>query len=132
MPGRPVADAIAAVPILSALASRISAAGLVSELNHRPHVTVFAPVNAALGKPPGPVNLDKLDETVLRYHVVPDRLTPDRLVGTHTTLQGGPLSVARGDSHVRVNASAGLICTRVEAANGSLYLIDALLTPPPR
>jgi uncharacterized surface protein with fasciclin (FAS1) repeats len=124
---QPVADAIAEVPSLSTLASGFSEAGLTAELNNRPRVTVFAPVNDALSKLSGPVTLDA---SILRYHVVPERLTPDRLVGTHRTLQGGRLSVVRADSHVRVNATAGLICTRVEAANGNVYLIDALLTPP--
>lgn len=171
---RGVADAIAAVPSLSALAGGIRSAGLVAELNRRPQVTLFAPTNEALAKlsgplsdplsnplsdtqggplsrtpadplsdplggtlsgtpadplsgtPAGPVTLD---QTTLRYHVVPERLTPERLIGTHRTLHGALLSVVRAAAHVQVNAAAGVICTRVQAANGNVYLIDAVLTP---
>jgi uncharacterized surface protein with fasciclin (FAS1) repeats len=60
---------------------------------------------------------------------VPERLAPDRLLGTHRTLHGAPLTVVRSAAHVLVNAAAGVICTRVRAANGNVYLIDAALTP---
>lgn len=128
LPGQAVADAITTVPSLATFAAGINSAGrLAAEMNGVPQITVFAPVDEAFAKTPGPV---RLDEAILRYHMVPKHLTPDRLVGTHRTLQGGQLSVARGSANVRVNATAGLICTRMEAANGSVYLIDTLLTPP--
>jgi len=127
LPGQGVADAIAEVANLSTVASGISSAGLAAELNGLPQVTVFAPANEAFRRLPDHA---QVDGSILRYHAVPKRLGPDRIVGTHPTLHGAQLSIARGDGHVRVNATAALICTRVEAANGNVYLIDALLTPP--
>ena len=123
---RAAGDAIAAIPSLSALAAGISAADLANELNRRPQVTIFAPTNEAVAKVSGKITLDV---AILRYHVVPQRLAPERLLGTHRTLHGTSLSVVRSASHVQVNATAGLICTRVQVANGNVYLIDALLTP---
>jgi uncharacterized surface protein with fasciclin (FAS1) repeats len=126
MPDRPVAEAISRVPNLSTLSDGIGATGLTAELNGAPQVTVFAPVNEAFRKLSGPITFDP---QVLKYHVVPERLASDRLVGSHRTWQGGELSVAGGGAHFRVNTTAGLICTRIEAANGNIYLIDAVLAP---
>jgi uncharacterized surface protein with fasciclin (FAS1) repeats len=123
---RAMADAIAAVPSLSTFSGGIGAAGLTDELNRRPRVTVFAPTDEALRELPGPVTLET---SILLYHMVPQRLAAENLIGTHQTLHGATLSVVRSGSRVLVNAAAGLICQRVRAANGSVYLVDAPLTP---
>jgi len=128
MPDRPVAAAISRVPNLSTLTGGIDATGLAAELDGAPQVTVFAPANEAFDKLGEPQAVT-FDPAVLRYHVVPQRLAPDQLVGTHRTLHGGELSVAGGGARFKVNATAGLICTRIQAANGNVYLIDTVLTP---
>lgn len=119
--GETVPAAIARTPNLSTLNSALSATGLAEGLGRAAEVTVFAPADEALAGQP---SLD-----VLRYHVVPRRLNPDQLAGAHQTLQGGTVDVARQGAGFRLNAQAGLICTRMQAANGNVYLIDAVLTP---
>lgn len=119
--GETVPAAIARTPNLSTLNGALTATGLAEGLDGAAEVTVFAPADEAFdGRP----TLD-----VLRYHVVPRRLNPDQLAGAHQTLHGGTIEVARQGAGFRVNAHAGLICTRMQAANGNVYLIDAVLTP---
>jgi uncharacterized surface protein with fasciclin (FAS1) repeats len=66
--------------------------------------------------------------TVLTYHVVPGRLAPDALAGTHTTLQGGDLTVEGADDAFTVNG-ANVVCGNVQTANATVYIIDAVLLP---
>jgi len=132
----PVATAASANPLLSTLVTAVTAAGLVDTLNTAEDITVFAPTNdaftaldpatlaAALADPTG------LLTTVLTYHVVPGRIAPDALEGTHTTLQGADLTVAvSGDTFI-VNGTANVICGNVQTANATVYIIDGVLLPP--
>jgi len=131
----PVATAASANPILSTLVTAVTAAGLGDTLNGAEDITVFAPTNdaftaldpatleAALADPTG------LLTTVLTYHVVPGRLSPDMLAGTHPTLQGGELTVEGMGDAFTVNG-ANVVCGNVQTANATVYLIDAVLLPP--
>ena len=79
----PVATAASNNPVLSTLVGAVGAAGLGDTLNNAENITVFAPVNdafaavdpatlsAAMADPTG------LLTTVLTYHVVGERLSPD-------------------------------------------------------
>ncbi len=131
----PVATAASNNPALSTLVTAVKEAGLVDSLNTADGITVFAPTNdafAALDK----ATLDKamadpkgLLTTVLTYHVVPGMLTPADLAGTHTTLQGGTLTVAGSGEDFTVNSSAKVVCGNVPTANATVYLIDNVLLP---
>ena len=132
----PVATAASANPLLSTLVAAVTAAGLGDTLNTTEDITVFAPTNdaftaldpaslaAAMADPTG------LLTTVLTYHVVPGRIAPDALEGTHATLQGSDLTVAvSGDTFI-VNGTANVICGNVQTANATVYIIDGVLLPP--
>ena len=132
----PVATAASNNPVLSTLVTAVTAAGLGDTLNTAQDITVFAPSNdafaamdkatmdSAMADPKG------LLTTVLTYHVVPGRLTPDQLAGTHETLQGGTLEVTGSGESFTVNGSAMVVCGNVQTANATVYIIDGVLLPP--
>jgi uncharacterized surface protein with fasciclin (FAS1) repeats len=67
--------------------------------------------------------------TVLTYHVVPGRLSPDEIAGTtQTTVQGGDVEVTGSGDELQVN-DASVICGGVQTANATVYLIDAVVMP---
>jgi uncharacterized surface protein with fasciclin (FAS1) repeats len=132
----PVATAASNNEALSTLVTAVGAAGLGETLNTTDDLTVFAPTNdafaaldkatldAALADPEG------LLTTVLTYHVVPGRLSPDQLAGTHETLQGGTIEVAGSGEAFTVNDTAKVVCGNVQTKNATVYIIDGVLLPP--
>ena len=66
---------------------------------------------------------------ILSYHVVTGQLSPGQLDGTHTTLEGGTLTVAGGNDAFTVNGTAHVVCGDIHVANATLYLIDMVLEP---
>ncbi len=131
----PVATAASHNPVLSTLVTAVGKAGLVDSLNSAQGITVFAPINDAFAKLPK-ATLDKalgdpkgLLSTVLTYHVVPGRLTPEQLPGMHKTLEGATLDVTGSGDSFSVNGSAKVVCGNVQTANATVYLIDGVLLP---
>ncbi len=135
MAAEPVATAASANPLLSTLVTAVTEAGLVDTLNSAEDITVFAPSNdafeamdqdvmkKAMADPKG------LLSTVLTYHVVPGKLSPQDVVGTHKTLQGGELTVAKDGEDFVVDTNAKVICGNVQTANATVYIIDQVLMP---
>ena len=131
----PVATAASNNEALSTLVTAVGAAGLGETLNTTDDLTVFAPTNdafaaldkatldAALADPKG------LLTTVLTYHVVPGRLSPDQLAGTHETLQGGTIEVTGSGEEFTVNGTAKVVCGNVQTKNATVYIIDGVLLP---
>jgi uncharacterized surface protein with fasciclin (FAS1) repeats len=131
----PVATAASHNPVLSTLVTAVTKAGLGDSLNTAAGITVFAPINDAFGKLPK-ATLDKalgdpkgLLTTVLTYHVVAGKLTPEQLPGMHKTLQGGTIDVTGSGTDFTVNGSAHVVCGNVPTANATVYLIDKVLLP---
>jgi uncharacterized surface protein with fasciclin (FAS1) repeats len=132
----PVATAASNNPVLETLVTAVTAAGLGDTLNSAEDITVFAPTNDAFAAVPAETmdaamaDPNGLLTTVLTYHVVPGRLSPDMLAGTHTTLQGADLEVAGSGEDFTVNGSAAVVCGNVQTANATVYIIDGVLLPP--
>ena len=130
----PVATAASGNPVLSTLVTAVKKANLVDALNSAQGITVFAPANSAFDKIPSD-QLNKVladDATlkkVLTYHVVPGRLSPDQLAGTHKTLEGGDLTISGSGTDFKVNGNAAVICGNVQTANATVYIIDTVLMP---
>jgi uncharacterized surface protein with fasciclin (FAS1) repeats len=131
----PVATAASNTPELSTLVTAVKKAGLVTTLNSAEGITVFAPTNDAFSALPKPT-LDKalgdpkgLLTTVLTYHVVPGQLTPDRLAGSHKTLQGGTLQITGSGQDFTINGNSSVVCGNIRTANATVYLIDQVLLP---
>ncbi|GGK09933.1 lipoprotein [Pilimelia anulata] len=131
----PVATAASGNPLLSTLVTAVKQAGLVDTLNAAPAVTVLAPTNDAFGKIPK-ATLDKvlanraMLTSVLTYHVLPGKLTPESLAGSHKSMQGKEVTVTGGGTDFTINGTAGVVCGNVQTANATVYLIDTVLMPP--
>jgi uncharacterized surface protein with fasciclin (FAS1) repeats len=130
----PVATAASGNPLLSTLVAAAKQANLVDSLNTAQDITVFAPTNDAFGKIPKD-DLDKVlaDQAtltkILTYHVVPGRLTPTQLAGTHKTLEGGEVTVAGSGTNFTVNGNSTVVCGNVQTSNATVYIVDTVLMP---
>ncbi|WP_181696653.1 fasciclin domain-containing protein [Nocardia sp. GTS18] len=134
----PVAVAASNNPMLTTLVSAVSGklnpdVNLVDTLNGG-QFTVFAPVDSAFGKiDPATVESLKTDSatltTILTYHVVPGRIEPQQIPGTHATVQGADVQVGGSGDNLTVN-DAKVLCGGVQTANATVYMIDTVLTPP--
>ncbi len=136
----PVATAASNNPLLKTLVAAVSGqvnpkVNLVDTLNGG-EFTVFAPVDDAFAKLPKatvaalakPANADTLT-SILTYHVLPGQIAPDKIVDTHTTVEGEDLTVTGSGDNLQVNG-ANVICGGVQTANATVYLIDGVMTPP--
>lgn len=130
----PVATAASGNPVLSTLVTAVKKANLVDALNSAQGITVFAPANSAFEKIPS----DKLNavladdatlKKVLTYHVVPGRLTPEQLGGTHKTLEGADLTIAGSGTDFTVNGNSAVVCGNVQTENATVYIVDTVLMP---
>lgn len=136
MSTEPVATAASNNPVLSTLVTAVGEAGLVDTLNTTEDITVFAPANAAFEavgeEAVNGLLADKEALTnVLTYHVVPGKLAPEDLAGTHETLQGEDVTVeGSGEEFTVGDADANVVCGNVQTANATVYIIDGVLMPP--
>ncbi|KAA0112264.1 fasciclin domain-containing protein [Mycolicibacterium sp. P1-5] len=134
----PVAVAASNNPMLTTLTAALSGklnpqVNLVDTLNGG-QFTVFAPTDAAFGKiDPATIDALKTDKdlltSILTYHVVAGQAAPNKVVGTHKTVQGAELTVTGSGDHLQVNG-ANVVCGGVRTANATVYLIDTVLMPP--
>lgn len=134
----PVATAAGNSPVLTTLTSALSGklnpdVNLVETLNNG-QFTVFAPTDDAFAKlDAATIETLKTDSdllsSILTYHVVSGQADPTQVIGDHTTVQGGSLTVTGSGSNLMVN-DAGVVCGGIKTANATLYLIDTVLMPP--
>jgi uncharacterized surface protein with fasciclin (FAS1) repeats len=133
----PVAVAASNNPLLKTLTAAVSGqlnpkVNLVDTLNGS-EFTVFAPVDDAFAKiDAATIETLKTDDAlltkILTYHVVPGQITPDKIVGTHATVQGGSVTVTGSKDALKVD-DASVICGGVHTANATVYLVDSVLMP---
>lgn len=119
------------------LCAALEAAGLASTLQGEGPFTVFAPTDEAFAKLPAgtvenllkPENKAKLT-AVLTYHVVPGRLFSDKVVASKTlkTVQGQEITVSVKDGKAMAD-KATIVKTDIDATNGVVHVIDAVLMP---
>jgi len=134
----PVAVAASNNPLLTTLTKALSGqlnpqVNLVDTLNSG-EFTVFAPTDEAFAKiDPATIEQLKVDAplltSILTYHVVPGQASPSQVVGTHTTVEGGDVTVTGDPSALQVD-DASVVCGGVQTANATVYLIDTVLMPP--
>ena len=134
----PVAVAASNNPMLTTLTAALSGklnpnVNLVDTLNNGQY-TVFAPTDDAFKKlPQSTIDTLKTDSDlltkILTYHVVRGQASPDKVAGTHPTLQGATVNVTGMGDTLKVN-DAGLVCGGVKTANATVYMIDTVLMPP--
>ncbi|NJL14219.1 MAG: fasciclin domain-containing protein [Microscillaceae bacterium] len=122
---------------LSTLVKALQAADLVSALEGEGPFTVFAPTNeafAALGETLDdllkPENKEKL-AGILKYHVVSGLVKSTDLTDGQkaATLNGAEVTISTKDG-VSLNGKAKVTTADVEASNGVVHIIDAVILPP--
>ena len=121
----------------STLVAALKAADLVDVLAGEGPYTVFAPTNEAFAAlPPGtvenllkPENKDQLI-AVLTYHVVPGAVYAEDVskLDRATTVQGDSVAIAEQMGRVTVD-NAHVVATDIEASNGVIHVIDAVILP---
>lgn len=136
MAAKPVASAIAGSAALSSLGDAVKRAGLTGTWNTARAVTVFAPTNRAFAKIPSADRKRLMADKralvgMLLYHVLPERLGPVAVVGSHRSLQGGDVVVQTDGQAMTVNTSAAVLCANVQTRNATVYIVDSVLSPRP-
>jgi uncharacterized surface protein with fasciclin (FAS1) repeats len=138
-----VATAGSRTPAMARWTAALRAAALEASFEAQEDVTVLAPVDAAFAAVPPDAMAGLLADTprltaLLTHHVIQGRLAPERLAGTHTTLNNDQVTIDVSPEAFTVAtegtllgaAPATVICGNVQTVNATIYLIDQVLTPP--
>ncbi len=141
-PAQTIVEIAAGNPDFSTLVAAVKAAGLAETLSGEGPYTVFAPTNAAFAKLPAgtveslllPENKQKLAD-ILTYHVVAAKvLAADVKPGPVTTVNGADFTISVENGDVIITDGQGgkakVVKTDIEASNGVIHVIDAVLLPP--
>jgi len=123
----------------STLVTAVQTADLAGALSAEGPFTVFAPTNDAFAALPDGVLASLLEEAnrdqltaILTYHVVPgEYLAAETAAGTYEleTLQGDTVDVVVGEDGTVTVDGATVIAADVDASNGVIHVIDAVITP---
>ena len=118
------------------LLAALDAAGLTATLDGSGPFTVFAPTDAAFDAlPAGTVEALLQDPqtlaSILTYHVVSGRVEAAQVVNLNsaTTLNGAAVTISVDGGVVRVD-DATVVQTDIQASNGVIHVIDAVILPP--
>lgn len=134
-----IVDVAVADGRFTTLVAAVEAAGLVETLSGEGPFTVFAPTDDAFAAlPAGTVESLLLPENkqaladILTYHVVSGKVMAADVVTltSATTVLGKDLTITVKDGKVFLNDTVEVIITDVEASNGVIHVIDAVLLPP--
>ena len=134
--GKDIVDTAVSAGDFETLVAAAKAADLVDTLKGDGPFTVFAPTDEAFAALPEgtvenllkPENKDQL-ASILTYHVVPGKVMSGDLSNNMaaTTAQGGDLTIMTEDG-VTVNG-ANVVSADIEATNGVIHVIDAVIIP---
>jgi uncharacterized surface protein with fasciclin (FAS1) repeats len=122
----------------STLVTALDTAGLVEALQGDGPFTVFAPTNDAFAAlPEGALDALLADtealSNVLLYHVVDGKVMAADVVGLDgqevATLSGESVMVTLDGENVMIN-EATVVITDIEASNGVIHVVDAVILPP--
>ncbi len=121
------------------LVAAVTAADLVETLSGEGPFTVFAPTDDAFAALPEgtldslllPENKQQLTD-ILLYHVVSGKVMAADVVtlSSATTVLGKDVTITVKDGKVFLNDTVEVIITDIEASNGVIHVIDAVLLPP--
>ncbi len=135
--GKDIVDTAVGAGTFTTLVAAVEAAGLVETLKGEGPFTVFAPTDAAFAALPAgtvenllkPENKDQL-VAILTYHVVPGKvMSTDLSEGlTAATVQGANVTITL-EGGAKVNG-ATISTADIEATNGVIHVIDAVILPP--
>jgi len=121
------------------LVAAVTAADLVETLSGEGPFTVFAPTDDAFAALPAgtldslllPENKQQLTD-ILLYHVVSGKVMAADVVTLTSapTVLGKDVTITVKDGNVFLNDTVQVIITDIEASNGVIHVIDAVLLPP--
>jgi transforming growth factor-beta-induced protein len=118
------------------LVTAVTAAGLVDTLKSEGPFTVFAPTDDAFAALPAGTIEALLNDLplltdILLYHVVSGAVLAADVVtlDAATTVLGEDVTITVSDGNVFIN-DAQVIIADIEASNGVIHVIDAVLLPP--
>jgi transforming growth factor-beta-induced protein len=134
-----IVDVAVADGRFTTLVAAVEAAGLVETLSGEGPFTVFAPTDDAFAALPAgtldslllPENKQQLTD-ILLYHVVSGKVMAADVVNLTSapTVLGKDITITVKDGKVFLNDTVQVIITDVEASNGVIHVIDAVLLPP--
>jgi uncharacterized surface protein with fasciclin (FAS1) repeats len=131
-----IVDVATEAGAFSTLLTAVEAAGLVETLQGDGPFTVFAPTDEAFAALPEGTLEGLLADTealkqVLLYHVVSGRVMAADVVGLEAaaSVQGEEIAISVDGGAVMVNG-ANVVTTDIEASNGVIHVIDAVILPP--
>ncbi|HRQ23816.1 MAG TPA: fasciclin domain-containing protein [Anaerolineales bacterium] len=134
-----IVDIAVADERFSTLVTAVLAADLAETLSGEGPFTVFAPTNDAFAALPAgtveslllPENKQALTD-ILLYHVVAGKVMAADVVGLTSapTVLGKDITITVRDGKVFLNDTVEVITTDIEASNGVIHVIDAVLLPP--
>jgi transforming growth factor-beta-induced protein len=137
-PAQTIVDVAVAAGDFSTLVTAVQAAGLVETLSSAGPFTVFAPTDAAFAAlPAGTLEALLADPSgqltdILLYHVVAGSVMAADVVGLDSapTVFGEDIAITVMDGSVFLNETVRVTATDIEASNGVIHVIDAVLLPP--
>jgi uncharacterized surface protein with fasciclin (FAS1) repeats len=132
-----IVDTAVGAGTFNTLVAAVTAAGLVDTLKGEGPFTVFAPTDAAFAALPEgtvenlllPENIDQLT-AILTYHVVPGKvMSTDLSEGLKAATVNGKEVTITLDGGAKVDG-ATISTADIEATNGVIHVIDAVILPP--
>jgi uncharacterized surface protein with fasciclin (FAS1) repeats len=133
-------DILAANNNYSTLVKALETTGLDTALDGAGQLTVFAPTNAAFNALRNQFNLTEerllalpeLADT-LRFHVLNGKTSAESITNglKAATLQGKQVTFEIDGTGATING-ANIIATDIQASNGVIHVIDAVIIPPPQ
>jgi uncharacterized surface protein with fasciclin (FAS1) repeats len=130
-----IVDTAIAAGNFETLVAAVQAAGLVETLKGEGPFTVFAPTDAAFDALPEGTVESLLEDTealteILTYHVVPGAVMSGDLSDgmTAATVEGSEVEISITDGTVMVDG-ATVTAADIEASNGVIHVIDAVIMP---
>jgi uncharacterized surface protein with fasciclin (FAS1) repeats len=134
-----IVDTAVANGSFKTLAAALEAAGLIEALKGEGPFTVFAPTDEAFAKLPEgtvetllkPENKDKLID-ILTYHVVSGNVPAKTAVTLDkaTALNKKDIALEVKGETLTLNGDSKVVIADVEASNGVIHVIDAVILPP--
>ena len=132
-----IVDTAVAADDFNTLVAAVQAADLVDTLKGEGPFTVFAPTDAAFAAlPAGTIEALLADPAgdltqILLYHVIAGKvMAADLSNGMQAnTVQGSPVAFTVANNGAMVN-DANIVVTDIEASNGVIHVIDAVILPP--
>ena len=139
VPTKNIVELASSVADLSTLVTALVAGKLTTALSGKGPFTVFAPTNEAFAALPKatlahllePENIKEL-QLVLEYHVIPGaaiHAADLKSFQTAKTLEGQAVTIVKRNGDILVDKSK-VITADVDATNGVVHIIDAVLIPP--